>query len=227
MSFADLNIVECIQGDAEWFGSRVGMLTASRIREALRKSKRGDELQTRYNLKLELAVERITKKPAEHIVTAWMERGAEMEPLARATYELRRETDVKQVGFVLHPSIAWAGCSPDGLIGDTGLVELKVPKPSTHADYLLGECVPSIYQPQMLWQMACCPGYEWCDFVSYCPDFPEPLDLFICRLPRDAERITEMEAEAEKFLKEVESMAMRLQGGLEAALEKSLQEAAQ
>lgn len=219
MSFSELNIVECVQGGHEWFEKRLGMLTSSRVADAIRKSKREtvSVLECRHNLRIELAVERITKKPAEHFVSVWMQRGAEMEPMARAAYELRTDARVTQVGFILHPALAWAGCSPDGLCGGEGLVEFKCPKSNTHAQYLLGECVPEVYQPQMLWQMACCPGYEWNDFVSYCPDFPEPLDLFICRLHRDDKRIAEMEAEAVKFLAEVEAMVVRLKDGLKGA----------
>ena len=97
-------------------------------------------------------------------------------------------------------------------------VELSIVAPV----YKCGECVPEMYIPQMLWQMACCPGYQWCDFVSYCADFPEPLDLFICRLPRDDQRIAAMEAEAVKFLSGVETMVLRLKRGLEGALSRSL-----
>ena len=224
MSFADLNIVECIQGDKEWFTSRIGMLGGSRIADAVRKAKRETtgELQSRIDLKLELAVERVTQKPTQHYVSEWMERGTELEPLARAAYELRTNADVQQVGYVLHPTLAWAGCSPDGLIGDAGMVQFKVPKPTTHAEYLLGECVPELYVPQMTWELACCPGYQWSDFVSYCPDFPEPLDLFICRLPRDNQKIAVMEAEAKKFLEEVDALVVRIKGGLEGALRESL-----
>jgi putative phage-type endonuclease len=224
VSFDDLNIVDCLQGSEEWFANRIGLLTSSRIADAIRKAKREStgELQCRADLRLDLAVERVTRKPMEHFVSKWMERGAEMEPMARAAYELRTDTRVRQVGFILHPSLAWAGCSPDGLLTD-GLTEFKCPKSNTHAEYLLGECVPDLYIPQILWQMACCPGYQWCDFVSYCPDFPEPLDLFICRLPRDDKRIAAMEAEAEKFLAEVATTVERLKEGLEGMLRKSLQ----
>lgn len=215
-----MNIIECGgQGTKEWFQNRIGCLTASRIADAIRKAKREStgELQARYDLKLELAVERITNKPSDHFTSVWMERGVEMEPLARAAYELRTDITVQTVDLVLHPAIHWGAASPDGLCGDDGLIEIKVPKPTTHAEYLLGECVPELYQPQMMWQMACTER-AWNDFVSFCPDFPEPLDLFICRLPRDEERIRQMEAEAEKFLAEVEAVTVRLKHGLEGAL---------
>lgn len=218
-----MRIVECGgQGTAGWFNAHLGKLTSSRIASAVAKRKRGTEdFQCRTDLRLDLAIERITRKPTEHFVSEWMERGIEMEPLARAAYELRDGITTKQVDFVLHPTIEEAGCSPDGLVGEDGLVEFKVPKPSTHAKYLLGEVVPALYVPQMMWQMACCER-DWNIFVSYCPDFPEPLDLFVCTLNRDAQMIGQMEDEARTFLAEVGILTKRLGGGLEAVLRESV-----
>jgi hypothetical protein len=218
-----MKVVECGgQGTQLWFEAHLGKITGTRIADVIAKRKRGtDELQCRADMRLDLAVERVTKKPADHFVSYWMERGIEIEPLARASYELKTGTDAKIVDFVLHPTIEHAGCSPDGLIGEDGLVEFKCPKTNTHAEYLLGECVPSEYQPQMLWPMACT-GRQWCDFVSYHPDWPEPLDLFVCRLQRDGQRIAMMEAEAEVFLKEVEGVEIRLRHGLAELVRESI-----
>lgn len=147
----------------------------------------------------------------------------ELEPMARAAYELRTGAMVGMVDFVLHADrdkLLWAGCSPDGVCGNE-LIEIKVPKPETHAGYLLAECVPCEYLPQMHWQMACT-GCVANTFISYCPDFPEPLDLFICRLPRDEARIAEMEAEAAIFLAEVAAVELRLRNGIEGLLTSSL-----
>jgi putative phage-type endonuclease len=220
-----MNIVECGgQGTESWWDTRLGMLTSSRIADAIGKRKRGnEELKGRADLKLELAVERLTRKPSEHFVSEWMFRGSEMEPLARAAYEMRTGETVQLIDFLLHPDrerLLWGGASPDGLC-DSGLIEIKVPKPSTHARYLLAGCVPSEYVPQMMWQMACCPEAKVNTFVSYCPDFPEPMNLFICRLERDDVRIAEMEAEAVTFLAEVEALTDRLKGGIESELRKS------
>lgn len=221
---SDLRIIECDQGSQAWFEARIGKLTGSIIADAVAKRKRGDEeLACRLNLRYDLATERVIHKPLEHFVSKWMEFGKEMEPMARAAYEIRKDVRTRQVGFVLHPSVEWSGASPDGLLdSDGGLVEFKCPKNTTHFRYLNAGVVPEEYIPQMMWQMACCPGREWNDFVSYCADFPEPLDLFICRLPRDEERIKGMEAEAQKFLQEVGLMVTQLTGGLEAVLRNSL-----
>lgn len=222
----DMNVIDCGgQRTEEWFNNHVGMLTSSRIADVIGKRKRNpaEPLQAYVDLRIELAVERLTKKPAQHFVSTWMERGIELEPLARAAYELRADREVNLVDFVLHPDrerLEWAGCSPDGITGEE-LIEIKVPKPETHAGYLMGEVVPAEYLPQMHWQMACT-GAAANTFVSYCPDFPEPLDLLIVRLPRDEKRIAEMEAEAVKFLVEVAEMTERLKSGLAGQLRRSL-----
>src|ERR1700737_4971037 len=111
------------QGTELWFEQRLGMLTSSRIADAVTKRKRNpkEPLQVYLDLRMDLAVERVTKKPAEHFVSQWMERGAELEPLARAAYELRKDAAVATVDFVMHPTMEWCGCSPDGLCGDDGL----------------------------------------------------------------------------------------------------------
>jgi len=219
-----MNIINCGgQGTELWFEQHLGKLTASRIADAVTKRKRDPKtpLQAYLDLRMDLAVERITRKPADHYVSIWMERGIEFEPLARCAYELRTECSVETVDFVLHPEITMAGCSPDGLVGEEGLLEIKCPKRNTHAEYLLGETVPDEYLPQMTWQLACT-GRKWVDFVSYNPDFPDPLDLFVCRLNRDPQKIAVMEAEAIVFLKEVDDLTLRLRHGLEGLLRESL-----
>lgn len=219
-----MNIIDCGgQGTQTWFDNRLGRLTASRISDAISKAKRETtgELQKRRDFKLELAVERVTGRTSEHFVSEWMERGIAFEDLARAAYELKTDTFTDRADLVIHPSIEWAACSPDGLVGDDGLCEIKVPKPTTHAEYLLAECVPERYLDQMMFQLACT-GRDWNDFISWCPDFPEPLDLFICRLHRDPKRISEMENDARKFLEEVDALVLRLKSGMEGVLRMSL-----
>jgi hypothetical protein len=108
-----------------------------------------------------------------------IEAGIENEPFARATYEVVTGLDVDQVGFVQHPTIERSGCSPDGLVGTDGMVQIKCPLPHTHIYWMLGGTVPDEHEPQMHWEIDCCER-EWSDFVSYCPVFPAPLNLFRC-----------------------------------------------
>jgi hypothetical protein len=122
---------------------------------------------------------------------------------------MEKGVEVELVGFVLHPAIKRAGSSPDGLVGESGLVEFKVPNTTTHLEYLLAEVVPEEYKPQMMFQMACT-GRKWCDYVSYDPRLPDGVNLFVIRFERDDKVIGEMEREVEVFLAEVNELAERL-----------------
>jgi predicted phage-related endonuclease len=117
--------------------------------------------------------------------------------------------DVVEVAFVEHPEIAMFGCSPDGLVGEDGLVEIKAPNTATHLDTLLTETVPGKYITQMQVQMACT-GREWCDFVSFDPRLPESMALFVKRVPRDVSHILELETEVAAFIAEIDDKVARL-----------------
>ena len=197
------------QGTQEWLSARAGKVTASRISDVLSKIKTG-EAAARRDYKAQLVAEILTGRPQEDgYINAEMQFGLDTEPAARAAYEAQEGVLVEQVGLVVHPRIERAAASPDGLVGDSGLMEIKCPKVATHLTYLLDGVVPAKYQPQMLWQMACCER-AWCDFVSFRPDLPPELQLFKVRFPRDDKRITEMEAETIIFLQEVDGLVEKL-----------------
>jgi len=98
-----------------------------------------------------------------------------------------------------------------GMAPAEGLLEIKCPLTATHISYLISNEVPTDYQPQMLWQMACT-GAQWCDFVSFDPRLPEKFQLFVKRFHRDEARIAAMEAEVRQFLSEVAKTIEQLQG---------------
>jgi len=196
------------QGSPEWLAIRLGKVTASRITDVLAKGKSG-EATTREDYRTELVVQRLTNEPGESFTNAAMEWGVLQEPMARIAYEAQANVFVEQVAFVDHPTIEWFGCSPDGLVGETGLVEIKCPASKNHLKYLLGGKPPAKYVPQMQCQMAVT-GRKWCDFVSYDPRLPEDLQLFVARLERDVSYIMAMEEEVDKFLKEVSGMYSKL-----------------
>lgn len=198
------------QGSDEWKQERAGHLTASRMADVLATLKSGGEPASRRNLRTRLAVERLTGAPMEDgFQSKAMLDGIENERLAVVAYECRAQELVEGVGFVRHPTIDWYGASPDGLIGEDGLLEVKCPIPATHVEYLMAGTAPRDYLPQMMAQMSCT-GRKWVDFVSYCPLMPEKLRLFVVRLERDDAEIARIEAEAVKFLAEVEEMTERL-----------------
>jgi putative phage-type endonuclease len=203
------------QRSPEWFAARLGKVTASRVADVVAKTRSGPGA-SRANYEAELIVERLTGEPAPRFTTAAMEWGTETEAQARETYAFLRAVEVAEVGFVSHPSIAMSGASPDGVVGDDGLVEIKCPNTATHLATILGESAPEKHVTQMQWQMACT-GRLWCDFVSFDPRLPEHLAMFVCRVERDADRIATLEAEVRDFLGGLDAKVARLSALAEAA----------
>lgn len=185
----------------EWFNARLGKVTASRISDVMAKTKSGWGA-SRANYMAELIVERLTGQKGESYQNAAMMWGTNTEPLARAAYEAHRGVLVEETGFVPHPSGAMTGASPDGLVEANGLVEIKCPNTATHIDTLMMEEFPSKYFAQMQWQMACT-GRAWCDFVSFDPRMPEPMQLFMTLVDRDQTWIDMAEASVHEFLEEM------------------------
>lgn len=196
------------QQSAEWFAARVGKVTASRVADVVAKTKSGPSA-SRKNYMAELICERLTGQPAERFQNAAMQWGTQTEPDARRAYAFHADVDVLEVGFVDHPRIAMTGASPDGMVGEVGLVEIKCPNTATHLETLLGGSVPEQYVTQMQWQMACTDSL-WCDFVSYDPRLPQGMALFVSRVARDNDRIAELEAEVGAFLNELDSKVAEL-----------------
>lgn len=197
------------QGTPGWLAERAGKVTASRIADVMAKSKSG-EAATRATYRAELVVERLTGAPLQNGFTnASIEWGIKHEQMARACYEAETSALALETGFVQHPRIAMSGASPDGLVGDDGLVEIKAPDSKTHINTLLADRAPSQYIPQMQWQMACT-DRQWCDFVSFDPRLPADLQLFVKRVARDDEQIAAFEKEVVQFLAEVDEIVARL-----------------
>jgi len=206
--FAGMIDLEIKQGTEEWHQIRLGKVTASRVSDVMSKIKSG-ESAGRKNYKMDLVVERLTNTPTSSFTNAAMAWGTETEPLARMAYEVHSGNFVETVAFIQHPSIEWFGCSPDGLIGSEGNLEIKCPNTSTHIDYLLAGVPPAKYVPQMQTQMACT-GRLWTDFVSYDPRLPPELQLFVVRLDRDEAYIQQIEDEVKQFLDEVKQIYSQL-----------------
>lgn len=196
------------QRTAEWFQARLGKVTASRVADVIAKTKTGYSA-SRENYMAQLVVERLTNTQAESFTNAAMQWGTDQEPFARAAYELKMGVMVDETGLVDHPTIQMAGASPDGLVGEDGLVEIKCPNTATHIDTLLTQTVPAKYITQMQFQMACT-GRQWCDFVSFDPRMPQKAQIFIKRVLRDDSFIKEIESEIKKFLAEVSAKVDQL-----------------
>jgi putative phage-type endonuclease len=201
------------QGSPEWLQERCGRVTASRIADLMARTKTGWGA-SRANYASQLICERLTGCVAPSFTNAAMIHGTETEPEARRAYEFFVDRDVQQVGFVPHPTIDMAGASPDGLVGEDGLLELKCPNTATHIETLLLGEIPDKYMKQMQFQMACT-GREWCDFASYDNRLPERMRMFVKRVNRSTIHIEEIEAEVEVFLAEIDRTVAQLRAQYE------------
>jgi putative phage-type endonuclease len=196
------------QGSEEWFTIRIGKVTASRVADVIAKTKTGYSA-SRDNYMAQLICERLTGLKGESFTNAAMQHGTDTEPLARAAYEALKDVLVDEVGFVPHPTIEMAGASPDGMVGEDGLIEIKCPNTATHIDTLLSQTVPGKYNTQMQFQMACT-GRKWCDFVSFDNRLPEMFQLFVTRVPRDEVFIRLIESEIVQFIAELDDKINKL-----------------
>lgn len=203
-----MKVINCIQGEPEWHAARAGRVTASRIADMMARTKTGYGAG-RANYLAELIAERLTGAVAESYSNAAMKHGTETEPQARAAYQFFTDRTVDEIGFVIHPTLDMAGCSPDGLVGDDGLVEIKCPLTATHLETLLQSAIPDKYMKQMQFQMACTER-QWCEFVSFDPRLPTRMQMFIQRVPRDDKFIAEIEGEIRAFLKELDAKVAAL-----------------
>jgi putative phage-type endonuclease len=202
-TFTTEDRVSVQQGTPEWHQLRLGKVTASRVADILAKTKTGPSA-SRNNYLIELALQRVTKTIEESYTNSAMEWGTQTEPQARVAYEVKTNNFVDQVAFIDHPSITGFGCSPDGLVGTDGLIEIKCPNSATHWSYIKANEPPTKYFIQMQAQMSVT-GAKWCDFVSFDPRMPERSQLLIVNVPRDDEFIGNMEAEIKQFLDEVQT----------------------
>jgi putative phage-type endonuclease len=197
------------QGSEEWKKERLGKVTASRLADVMARTKSGWSA-SRANYAAQLIVARLTGITGESFTNAAMQWGIDTEPKARTMYELMTDNAIEQIAYVNHPTIEMSGCSPDGLIGADGLIEIKCPNTSTHIDFLLGESIDDKYMKQMQWQMACTER-AWCDFVSFDPRMPAKLQMKVVRVPRDNPAIRDMEFAVVAFLAEIENKIKQLE----------------
>lgn len=167
---------------------------------------------TRTAYAAQLAAERMTGRPHRtRFRSAAMDHGNDQEPIARMKYELRNGVMVQGTGkeFVPHPFITMAGCSPDGLVDDDGLVEFKNPDTHTFIHYWLTREIPLSYQWQMLWQLACT-RRTWCDFVAHDPDMPDEYEYLQIRFEPPAAEVAALEQEVRFFNAEVEQLILSI-----------------
>jgi putative phage-type endonuclease len=203
-------LIQAEQRSPEWFAARAGVVTASRFKDVLAKTRSG-YAATRMNYMSEKVLERFTGKPVESIFTTKeMQWGTDNEPLARLEYELKTGNTVQETGLWLHEEIM-AGASPDGFIDEDGCIEIKCPNTATHILTLQTKKIPYQYISQVQGQMWIA-ARKWCDFVSYDPRLPENAQMIIIRVERDDKYIEELEEEIKLFLDEVDEQVEFVKG---------------
>lgn len=172
------------QERASWVAKRRGKITASRIGLVTRRKKDGKPYSGYDDYLMDLVVERLTEKATDHFVSDAMQWGINTEDAAAEHYAFEKGVDIAYSDFVEHPNGLETGASPDRLVGESGLLEIKCPTTKTHVDFLLSGKIKEDYQWQMQWQMACTER-QWCDFMSYDPRLPIHLQSKIIRVPRN------------------------------------------
>ena len=197
-----MQIMDCEQGSPEWFAARAGIPTASQFSTVMASGRGGAESKTRRTYMLKLAGEIITGDPMDSFSNAHTERGHEMEPEARNFYAFRHDVDPQLIGFIRNGN---AGASPDSLIGENGLLEIKTKLPHLLIDVTLRGEFPTDHKAQcqgQLWIAEC----EWIDLICYWPK----MEPFIARAYRDEEYIKQLARAVDQFNDELAEIIARL-----------------
>lgn len=206
-----MQIIDCEQGTPEWFAARLGIPTASEFHTVLAKGRDGGASLTRKTYLLKLAGEIVTGEPMENYSNAHMERGKIMEDEARDCYSFTKDCEPQRIGFIRNGD---KGCSPDSLIGDKGMLEVKTKLPHLLLDVLLKDEFPPEHKAQCqgaLWVAE----REWIDIAIYWPKLP----LFIKRAYRDDGYIANLAGAVSTFNDELAATVDRIRryGAMEKA----------
>ncbi len=197
---------DIIQGSPEWYDIRLGKVTASCFTDATSAGKGKSPSVTRKNYMFKLIAERMTGLPQESYSNKAMEYGSETEQEAREYYEALNGVSVRQVGFIARDDDV--GCSPDGLVGDDGMIEIKCPFSTTHIRYILADKMPAEYVKQVQGQLWVAER-EWCDFISFDPRVSQR-PSFIKRVYRDEDLIKKQHIKIVMFLTDLKDMYEKL-----------------
>lgn len=204
-----VNSADLEQGSEDWFRARMGKVTASRLADVMAKTRSGYGA-SRKNYMMELLCQRLTGMREESYTNAAMQRGIELEPMARGRYEIEKDLLVTETGLVDHPTLKNFSASPDGEVNDDGLLEIKAPNTAQHVEFIRTESIDRKYQLQMTGQMLCTER-RWVDFVSYDDRLPELLQFKCKRFEFDQEMATDILLEVSIFLKDLNELEQELQ----------------
>jgi len=184
----------------EWYQARLGKVTASKLSDVMSKG------ATRDNYMADLLTQRLTEEIEDSFITTPMQRGIDLESEARDLYLLKSfDSVIEEVGSVPHPTISNFSASPDGLVNDDGLIEIKCPNKATHIKFLKTGKPKREYILQMHGQMLCTER-KWCDFISYDNRFPDNLSYKCVRIEFNESLANEIESEVIRFLIELDEL---------------------
>lgn len=193
-----------LQRTQQWYAERAGKATASPILKVYKRNKNGTYSAQRDVYKYQLIAERLVGTTISGYKSANMMRGIEKEHEARLRYQRQTNLPVTEAGFVPHPTIGMAGASPDGFVGEDGLIEIKCPLSQTAVEVLLTDVIAEEYYAQIQWQLACT-RRAWCDYVVFDDRLPNSMQLYVQRVERNDALIHEVEKEVREFITEIDS----------------------
>ena len=204
-----MNIIEsCEQGSEEWLSMRLGKVTASRVKDVLTNGKGGKPSKTAESYMMELIADVLTGEPKPFFENDAMRWGTETEPQARAMYEVNNGfVSVKEVAFVEHNE--FIGISPDGLVGDDGLLEIKCPNTTTQIKRALSDDYSADYKAQIQMQLWVTER-KWCDFLSFDPRLDCAAGYLQQRVYRDEDYIEEMKVKVYAFVERMNELIEQL-----------------
>lgn len=206
-----MNIIESMeQGSQEWLELRLGKVTASKFKDVMTNGRGNKPSATAKTYMIKLVAEVLRGESLPFFESDAMKWGTETEPQARAMYELKNDVEVKEVAFV--ELNEFVGVSPDGLVGDEGLLEIKCPNTETQIKRFLDDVgLPGDYEAQVQGQLWVT-GRQWCDFVSFDPRIDVEASYIQTRVYRDEEYIAKLEEKVSIFVEEMKSMIKKLTG---------------
>jgi len=199
-----LKIIDVIQRSEQWHDLRLGSIGGSAINAVLAQGSG----KTRKKLLYQLAAEILTRHKTDNFVSAEMQRGIDYESEARTAYEILTGHKVDVVGMIVPDDAVGIHASPDGLVGDNGVIEIKVLLPHVFVEQVDTGAIKTAYKRQIqhiLWVSE----RSWCDYVAYCPEMPDP--LYIQRVERSKSAISTIVEKCGAFRKELNDLVAKME----------------
>ncbi len=206
-----MNIIkDMVQGSAEWHAMRLGKVTASNMKNVMSNGRGGALSKMSETYMMDLIAERLTGESKPFFENDAMRWGTETEPQARAMFEIQEGVEVEEVAFIEYDD--YTGVSPDGLIGDDGLIEIKCPNTATQIKRALSDDYAADYKDQIQMQLWVS-GRQYCYFLSFDPRLDCAAGYLLQKVERDEEYIKKMAEKTTAFITKMNELLNTLQQG--------------